>query len=114
MPAETSAAPTLEQLLAGVANYPALLERLRSIEGQINQILNNQARAKPAEAIGDGWLDAKAAAKYMCISPCTFDKYRYRTEPKLKGYNLDGKMLYKKADLDMFIMLYAAQSSGLS
>ena len=38
MQAETSAAPTLEQLLAGVANYPALLERLRSIESQIDQI----------------------------------------------------------------------------
>ena len=114
MLAETSTAPTVEQLLAGVAQYPALVERLRSMERQINLILNNQARTAPAEDTRGGWLDAKAGAKYMCISPCTFDKYRYRTDPKLKGYNLDGKTLYKKSDLDMFIMLYAAQSGGLS
>jgi hypothetical protein len=113
--AEPSVPPTLEQLLAGVAHYPALLERLRSIDSQINLILNNQARTHaPADASKEGWLDAKTAAKYMCISSCTFDKYRYRTEPRLKGFNLDGKTLYKKSDLDMFIMLYAAQSGALS
>jgi hypothetical protein len=104
--AEPSVPPTLEQLLAGVAHYPALLERLRSIDSQINLILNNQARTHaPADASKEGWLDAKTAAKYM---------YRYRTEPRLKGFNLDGKTLYKKSDLDMFIMLYAAQSGALS
>ncbi len=63
MQAEPSAAPTLEQLLAGVAQYPALLERLKSVESQINLMLNNQASVKTAEAIGDGGLNAKGGGE---------------------------------------------------
>ena len=62
----------------------------------------------------DCWLDANAAAKYMCMSKSSFDKYRYETSPKLTGYRLDGKVLYKKADIDRFIKLYAVKSNGLA
>ena len=62
----------------------------------------------------DCWLDATAAAKYMCISKSSFDKYRYQTTPKLSGYRLDGKVLYRKADIDRFIKLYAIKSNGLA
>ena len=59
---------------------------------------------------GDGWLDAKSAAKYMDVSASTFDKYRYKTTPTLKGFNLEGKTLYKKADIDSFVRLYAIKN----
>jgi hypothetical protein len=62
----------------------------------------------------DCWLDANAAAKYMCVSKSSFDKYRYDTSPKLTGYRLDGKVLYKKTDIDRFIKLYAVKSNGLA
>jgi hypothetical protein len=60
----------------------------------------------------DCWLDARAAAKYMCVSKTSFDKYRYETMPKLAGYRLDGKVLYKKSDIDSFVRLYALKSTG--
>lgn len=63
---------------------------------------------------GDGWLDAKAAAKYLGHSSGSFDKYRYKTNPKLKGYRLDGKTLYKRSDLDSFVRLYELKSAGVA
>jgi len=50
----------------------------------------------------------------MGISQTTFDKYRYQTTPKIKGSKLDGKTLYKRSDLDTFIMLYELKSRGLA
>ena len=61
----------------------------------------------------DGWLDAKAAAAYLAMSPGTFDKYRYETSVKIKGYKVGGKTLYKKTDLDAFVMLFEARSGGM-
>ena len=60
----------------------------------------------------DKWLDAKAAANYMSVSRSSFDKYRYLTNPKLNGYRLDGKILYKKSDIDDFVRLYAVKLAG--
>jgi hypothetical protein len=61
----------------------------------------------------DCWLDAKQAAQYCAMSPGTFDKYRYETTPKLEGSKIDGKTLYKKSALDLFIMTYRERSLGL-
>ena len=80
-------------------------ERLKRIEAIVSQI------QRPACG-SDCWLDAKAAAAYLCISAGTFDKYRYDTNPRLKGYPLDGKILYKKSDLDQFVQLYSVKSEG--
>jgi len=44
------------------------------------------------------------------MSRGTFDKYRYKTAVKIKGYPIDGKTLYKVEDLDAFIKLYAVRS----
>ncbi len=61
-----------------------------------------------------GFLDAKAAAAYCGMSRGTFDKYRYKTRVKIKGYRIDGKVLYKVDDLDSFIKLYELKSNGLA
>lgn len=63
---------------------------------------------------GDGWLDTKGAAEYLALSPGTFDKYRYQTQPSIKGYRVGGKTLYKRTDLDAFVMLFEARSGGLA
>jgi len=57
-----------------------------------------------------GYLDARSAAAYCGMSRGTFDKYRYKTAVKIKGYPIDGKTLYKVEDLDAFIKLYAVRS----
>ena len=46
------------------------------------------------------------------MSPRTFDKYRYQTSLRIKGYKVGGKTLYKKADLDTFVKLYEVWSTG--
>ena len=47
------------------------------------------------------------------VSVGTFDKYRYQTSPRIKGYRVGGKILYKRADLDAFVMLYEVKSDEL-
>lgn len=76
---------------------PLILQELRALRKEI-------------EIATDNWLDADAAARYMSLSASSFDKYRYKTSPKLKGHNLDGKTLYKKSEIDSFIRLYEVKS----
>jgi hypothetical protein len=106
----------LAQLLKGVAALPDVLKMIATLEAEVAG-LRREIREKDTmlrAAISDGWLDAKAAMEYMSISAATFDKYRYETNVKIKGYKLDGKWLYKKPDLNNFVMLYEIKSSGLA
>ena len=64
--------------------------------------------------IGDGFLTPQAAMDYLSFSKGTFDKYRYKTKIKIKGYQLDGKTWFKKSDLDRFMLTYQAKSGGLA
>lgn len=59
-------------------------------------------------------MDAKEAAAYLGMCPNTFDKYRYKAKIKIKGYKLDGKVKYKKSELDLFMLTYNAKSQGLA
>ena len=87
------------------------VETLQStLESAINALNSSKASVQVSE---DGWLDAKKAAKYLSISDSTFEKYRYQTSPKITGYKLDGKTLYRRADLDSFVKLYEMKASGL-
>ena len=94
--------PDLTQMVA------AMQKEIAALRGLVVEL----ARSKSADS--DGWLDAKDAAKYMDISPGSFDKYRYNTSPRLTGYALDGKTLYNKRDIDSFIRLYDVKSRGLA
>jgi hypothetical protein len=101
------------QMLKGIAALPSVLELLREHSRHLEALRFEIARKQAHRPEADGWLDAKAAAKYLNMSDSTFDKYRYQTTPRIKGYKLDGKTLYKKADLDAFVMLYEVNSRGL-
>jgi len=106
----------LSHILKGVAALPDVLELLLA-QGRQIEALREEIKALRIPQQGttaDGWMDAKAAAKYLGISAGSFDKYRYKTTPRIKGYNLDGKTLYKKKDLDDFVMLYEIKSQGLA
>jgi hypothetical protein len=92
-----AAMPDISSLLQSQATRLANIETLvRTIQSPSNST--------------DCWLDAKAAAEYMGVSAGTFDKYRYKTNPRIVGCALDGKTLFKKSDLDNFIRLYAIKS----
>ena len=64
--------------------------------------------------IGDRYLTPQDAMNYLGFSKNTFDKYRYTTKVKIKGYKLDGKAWFKKSDLDRFMMSYEAKSAGFA
>ena len=64
--------------------------------------------------IGDRYLTPQDAMNYLGFSKNTFDKYRYTTKVKIKGYQLDGKAWFKKSDLDRFMMTYEAKSAGFA
>jgi hypothetical protein len=87
-------------------------EKLSVILSKVDNTLNKNDLKINTQA-NEGWLDAKQAARYCSMSLSTFDKYRYQTTPKLEGYRLDGKTLYKKSALDFFIMTYKERSLGL-
>jgi hypothetical protein len=64
--------------------------------------------------IGDGFMTPQKAMDYLSFSKGTFDKYRYKSKIKIKGYQLDGKTWFKKSDLDRFMLTYQAKSSDLA
>jgi Helix-turn-helix domain len=90
----------LDSLRAEIA---ALREEMSALRRLIS------SRGSPA---APGYLDAKAAAEYCGMSRGTFDKYRYRTAVKIRGFRLDGKVLYRRDDLDEFIRLYEIRSKN--
>ena len=84
----------------------AIQDQLRREFAKLEAVLVAERKSSQS----DGWLDAKAAAAYMGVSRGTFDKYRYESTPRLTGYPLDGKVLYKRADIDRFVKLYSVKS----
>ncbi len=106
----------LGRLLNGIGEFPVVVKLLETQGREISAIkqeIRNLGRPTEASAV-EGWLDARGAAIYLSMSPGTFDKYRYQTDVKIKGYKVGGKTLYKKADLDAFVMLFGVKSQGLA
>jgi hypothetical protein len=62
----------------------------------------------------DRYLSPKEASAYLGMSETTFDKYRYETKVRIKGYKLDGKNWYKRSDLDRFMLTYESKAAGLA
>jgi len=105
----------LSEILQSIALLPQMLSALNDQQRQLARLKDQiTANIRGNSGDSDGWLDSKGAACYLGISNATFDKYRYKTTPSIKGYPLDGKTLYKKSDLDLFIKLYALKSKGLA
>jgi len=110
----TESAPTAEQLLKGIASYPLVVALLEELKREFTAMRADEAKRQDAPKIENGWIDAKKAAEYLDMSPNTFDKHRYQSEPKLKGCQVGGKTLYKKSDLDVWVKLWAVKSGGLA
>lgn len=100
--------------LCGIASLPTILASLEKQQNELSA-LGQEIKAvhqRGGSDFSDAWLNAKEAARYLGMSPRTFDKYRYQTSLRIKGYKVGGKTLYKKADLDTFVKLYEVWSTG--
>jgi hypothetical protein len=110
---ENDAVFNFSELMSLGALAPALsglLERLEKLAAQFDAI-----RTPPVEGFSDPWLTAGQARVYLGnMAKGTFDKYRYETSPRLPGHKLDGKVLYKRSDLDNFVRLYELKSKGVA
>ncbi len=106
----------LGRLLTGIGEFPAVVKLLEDQGRELRALRDDIKRLHDGakNTGGDGWLDTKGAAEYLALSPGTFDKYRYQTQPSIKGYRVGGKTLYKRTDLDAFVMLFEARSGGLA
>lgn len=96
-------------MLEGLSSAPVILSMLEEQGRQLAALREDLRRKFLPET--DGWLDAKSAAQYLGLSTATFDKYRYQTKVKIKGYRVGGKLLYQRKDLDSFVKLYEINSA---
>lgn len=98
----------LARMLDGLSAAPVIVSMLEEQGCQLAALREDLRRKSAPEA--DGWLDAKAA-HYLGLSSATFDKYRYLTKVKIKGYRVGGKLLYQRKDLDSFVRLCEINSA---
>lgn len=102
------------QMLQSLASAPEILALLYEHKRELAALREEMARKAATSTDADGWLDAKAAAEYLSLSPGTFDKYRYSSAVKINGYKVGGKTLYKRGDLDLFVKLFELKSNGFA
>lgn len=105
-------AQALAQMLEALSAAPMIVSMLEEQSRQLTALREEVRRKSNVSSETDGWLDAKAAAAYLGLSATTFDKYRYQSRVKIKGYKVGGKLLYKRKDLDSFVKLYEINSAA--
>lgn len=105
-------AQALAQMLEAFSAAPMIISMLEEQGRQLAALRADVQRKSEPSADLDGWLDAKAAAAYLGLSATTFDKYRYQSKVKIKGYRVGGKLLYQRKDLDSFVKLYEINSAA--
>ncbi len=105
-------AQAFAQMLEAFSAAPMIVSMLQEQARQLAALREDVRRKSEPCAEVDGWLDAKAAAAYLGLSATTFDKYRYQSKVKIKGYKVGGKLLYQRKDLDSFVRLYEINSAA--
>jgi hypothetical protein len=117
MSAERQVAPRCQDQLINVSEMFRAIADLSKLHLSIQELIEElravkvDVQSQNQSCRPSGWMDAKAAAKYLSMSPGTFEKYRARSFPSIKGYRVGGKFLYKQEDLDNFVKLWE-QNSG--
>lgn len=104
-------AQALAQILEALSAGPMIVSMLQEQSRELAALREEVRRKWDAPREQGGWLDAKAAAAYLGLSATTFDKYRYQSSVKIKGYKVGGKTLYQRADLDSFVKLFELNSA---
>ena len=111
-PTHKPEAQALAQMLEALSAAPMIVSMLKEHGRQLAALREEVRQKSNGAAEADGWLDAKAAAAYLGLSATTFDKYRYQSRVKIKGYKVGGKLLYQRKDLDSFVRLYEINSAA--
>ena len=101
----------LLEMPALVVNIYKAIEELHIKHDAMNDYM---VKISSSLEIGDRYLTPQEAMDYLSFSKGTFDKYRYSSKVKIKGYQLDGKTWFKKSDLDRFMLTYQAKSGDLA
>jgi hypothetical protein len=101
----------LLEMPALVVNIYKAIEELHIKHDAMNDYM---VKISSSLEIGDRYLTPLEAMDYLSFSKGTFDKYRYSSKVKIKGYQLDGKTWFKKSDLDRFMLTYQAKSADLA
>ena len=102
----------LHELLGGLSQINSLSLRVNELQktvGELRGLLERLQESKAHKA--EGWLDTTHAAKYLGISRTTFQKYRKDESYPLSGTRLDGKIVYRKEDLDRYVEFREAKKS---
>jgi|ERR1700677_1078887 len=97
-------------MMQGFAAISAVLDMQKQMSRELAALRSEVAANKPSEENELGWMDAKRAAKYLGMCPTTFDKFRYESKAKIKGYKVGGKIKYQRKDLDSFVKLWEYNS----
>ena len=96
-------------LLNGIAALPQLQQLLEAQARDIRALRDELKGSRgSSHETADGWIDAPQAAKYLDMCPNTFAKFR----DQIQSYKVGGKILFKKRDLDNFVMLWEHKSCG--
>jgi len=97
--------PLLQQLSRQVSDLTAEVKVLKAC-------LSSLPQSSAADDVG--WLDAEGARRYLSMSKNTFEKYVYSGKIKVKKYLVGGKNLFKKKELDLFVMTWEDKNLGFA
>jgi excisionase family DNA binding protein len=113
-----SAFSSLNAMAAGV-QLTQVYPLLQQVSQQVASLAAEVAKAKmpqfplsKSEFDRVGWLDAEGARKYLSMSKNTFEKYVY--SGSIKKYLVGGKNLFKKTDLDLWVMTWEDKRLGFA
>ena len=102
------------QLLEMPALVVNIYKAIEELHIKHDAISDYMVKVSSSLDIGDRYLPPQEAMDYLGFSKGTFDKYRYSSKVRIKGYQLDGKTWFKKSDLDRFMLTYQAKSGVLA
>jgi excisionase family DNA binding protein len=86
-------------------------EAVAEVREQIRGMLCAVSALASEKQSGD-WLDSREAADYLRMSKTTFEKHLYSGPIKIKSYLVGGKRLFKRSDVDRWVMTHRDKLKG--
>lgn len=93
------------------AKLSEISEAVSEIREQLN-VMRLVLSAPPNEKHPADWLGSSDAAKYLRMSKTTFEKHLYVGPIKINSYLVSGKRLFKRADLDRWVITHNDKLRG--
>jgi excisionase family DNA binding protein len=93
------------------AKLSEISEAVSEIKEQLN-VMRLVLSAPSNEKHPADWLGSSDAAKYLRMSKTTFEKHLYCGPIKINSYLVGGKRLFKRADLDRWVITHNDKLRG--